>query len=140
MKKTLLLIVAALMLVGCEHQLMVPGPIKTCSGANGKDIKITYGDGYITVDWKKKVKQDEKIVFDLHPQNNAPSGINYKDLTISIIGKTANDAWLNRYMSDSGPDDHKIICVDGQSVGLYEYTVYVPGVGYIDPYVDVVPN
>jgi hypothetical protein len=92
------------------------------------------------VDWKQNVKQDEKIVFDLHPQNNPPSGINYKGLTISIIDKTAKDAWLNRYMSDSGSADRKIICVDGQSLGVYEYTVFVPGLGYVDPYVEVIPQ
>jgi len=139
-KTVLLLITSAAMLAACaDLNMRPPGQIKSCPGSNGKDIRIRYGDGYIEVDWKQTVKQDEKIVFDLHPQNNPPSGINYKDMTISIIGKTTDDSWLDRYMSYSGPGDHKVICVDGQSTGTYEYSVFVPGLGYVDPYVQVIP-
>lgn len=140
-KTTFLLGLTVAMLVGCAaHDRMPPAPIKTCSGSNGKDVKIKYGDGYIEVDWKKQVKRDEKIVFKLDPENNPSSGTDYEHLTISIIGKSTDDSWLTRDMAESDSAEQKIICVDGQAVGLYEYTVYVPGVGYIDPYVDVVEN
>jgi len=140
-KTTILLGLIGALLVGCASlDRMPPAPIETCPGSNGKDIKIKYGDGYIEVDWKKQVKQDEKIVFKLDPENNPSSGKDYEHLTISIIGKRAKDAWLTRNMAESDSAEQKIICVDGQAVDLYEYTVYVPGVGYIDPYVEIIPN
>lgn len=113
----------------------------TCTGSNGKDITIRYGDSRIEVTYKVKVnKIDEKIVLKLHPENNAASGVDYKTLPIRLEGKTPGAGWLDLWIADSDPEDKKIICVDNQNVGVYTYSVTVPGVGVIDPRVEVVDD
>jgi hypothetical protein len=134
MKRIIALLSTGLVLCACAP--LVP-QIKECPGANGKDVTIRYGDSRIEVTYKVNVNQDEKVVLKLHPENNAASGVNYDDLEIELKGKTSQDDWIDRKLkSTDGPNKH-IICVDGQAVGEYEYAVIVPGVGTIDPRIDV---
>lgn len=134
MIRIILLLLAGMAISGCAP--LVP-QIKECPGANGKDVTIRYGDSRIEVTYKVNVKQDEKVVLKLQPENNAASGTDYDEVEIELKGKTANDNWINRKLkSTDGPNKH-IICVDGQDVGLYEYAVIVPGVGTIDPRIEV---
>ena len=111
-----------------------------CPGSNGRDVTIKYGDSYIDVTYKVKVKQDEKIVLVLKPQNNAESGVDYKALDIRLIGETTKDRWLSRTLNDNDGESKKVICVDDQATGDYKYIVEVPGVGRIDPRVVVQPK
>jgi hypothetical protein len=114
--------------------------IKECEGSNGKDVTIKYGDSYIDVTYKVKVKQDEKIVLKLQPQNNSESGVDYKALDIHLIGETSKDSWLSRTLNANEVGAKMVICVDDENVGDYKYIVEVPGVGRIDPRVVVQPK
>ncbi len=135
MNKLTSLLVLALPLAACGTTTT---DIKECPGSNGKDVTIKYGDSYVTVTHKVSVKQDEKIVLKLKPEMNAVSGTNYQDLEIELVGKKQKDKWLDRKLRASDANSKKaVICVDGQDLGEYEYDVIVPGVGKIDPRVDV---
>lgn len=132
-----LLAVASVLLAGCATFPEV-ADIKECEGSNGHDIKITYGDSKIIVTNKVNVKRDEKLVIKFHPDNNSDEGRDYKNLDIFLIGKESKDGWLNRKVNANDENNKKaIICVDGQKAGLYSFLVLVPGVGQIDPRVEV---
>ena len=55
-----------------------------------------------------------------------------------LVGKEMKDQWLNLTLnSTQNNTPQAVICVDGKSAGSYYYQVIVPGVGEIDPRVDV---
>lgn len=147
MKANIMILVALAMLSACNPMGTTGGGTGSggstgttaCTGSNGKDITIRYGDSRIDVTYKVKVKKvDEKIVLKLQPENNSASGTDYKTLQIRIEGKTPGANWLDLWVADSDPADKKVICVDSQNVGVYTYSVTVPGVGTIDPRVEVI--
>lgn len=141
MQKIICLLIIAALAAGCApSKPKKSDPVKECEGSNGKDVTIKYGDSYIDVTYKVNVKQDEKIVLKLQPQNNAASGKDYKALDIYLIGETNKDTWINRALNANDGSKQKIICVDDEAVGEYKYIVEVPGVGQIDPRVKVLPK
>ena len=72
------------------------------------------------------------------PDHTSDNGVNYETLNISLIGKDAKSAWLTRTVNSTESASKKVtICVGGQEEGTYEYLVVVPGVGSIDPRVDI---
>ena len=108
-----------------------------CDGQGQVFIDIAYGDSHIAVTPKAKVKRKGEIVYRLKPDRNAESGVDYTEVAIEIDGKTSSDDWLNKttkYLKNK-----KIfVCVDqNQPLGQYNFAVTVPGVGTIDPRVDV---
>ena len=110
-----------------------------CSNANGVDMQIWYGDSSIKVSHRIKVKQEDAIVIKLHPQMSAPSGTDYKNMTIKIRGEKQKDAWLNKDIKSTDNKKARTICVKkDQKTGVYKYLVLVPTVGTIDPRVEVV--
>ena len=133
MGKVISVLATIVFAVGCE-------PILTddCEDANGVDAHLRYGDSSIQITHKIKVKQEEAIILKLHPQQNPPSGTNYNDLEIKLIGEKFKDKWLNKTLKASDGSSKKIICVMMQKEGEYKYIVKVPGVGEIDPRVDVI--
>lgn len=123
--------------------MVAPSPdtgttITECPGANGPDLKIWYGDAKIRVTNKVTAKQDGKLVIKMHPDASSDNGVDYKTLNISLIGKDAQSSWLTRTLNSTELASKKaVICVDGQAEGIYEYLVVVPGVGVIDPRVEI---
>ena len=112
--------------------------ITECPGAMGPDITISYGDGRIKVTNKVKTTSDGKVVIKMMPANNSDNGVDYKTLDITLIGKNAESAWLTRTLNSTESASKKAtICVDGKPEGEYEYIVVVPGVGMIDPRVEI---
>jgi hypothetical protein len=149
MKANIMILVALALLSACNTMGTTGGGTGSggstgataCTGSNGKDITIRYGDSRIDVTYKIKVnKADEKIVLKLQPENNSASGTDYETLQIRIEGKTPDASWLDLWVADSDPADKKVICVDSQNVGVYTYSVIVPGVGEIDPRVEVIDD
>lgn len=143
MTKMLILTVVSAVLGGCNHMIVSPGPdtgktIKECPGASGPDLKISYGDANISVTNKVTAKQDGRLVIKMHPDNTSDNGVDYKTLNISLIGKDAKSSWLTRTLNATESASKKaIICVDGEPEDTYEYLVVVPGVGTIDPRVEI---
>ena len=112
--------------------------ITECPGAMGPDITISYGDGRSKVTNKVKTTSDGKVVIKMMPANNPDNGVDYKTLDITLIGKNAESAWLTRTLNSTESASKKAtICVDGKPEGEYEYIVVVPGVGMIDPRVEI---
>ena len=137
MKRLLMLAGAVLLTAGCETFPEV-ADIQDCPGANGKDVTIEYGDSKIVVTHKVTAKQDEKVVFKLKPDNQSDEGVDYNDLEILVVGETRDSKWLNRKLRASDSNNKKTtVCIDGRKAGTYYYMVIVPGVGTIDPRVDV---
>jgi hypothetical protein len=55
-----------------------------------------------------------------------------------LVGKTSKSQWLNRKLRSSEEKNNKFrICIGDRPKGTYYYMVNVPGVGQIDPRVDV---
>ena len=143
MTRIMMLLLSGLILAGCNHFPVVPGPadgvaIKECEGAEGPDIQIWYGDSRIKVSNRVNAKPDGKLVIQMHPAATSENGVDYKTLNISLIGKNTKSAWLTRTINSTESASKKAtICVDGQPEGTYEYLVVVPGVGSIDPRIEI---
>lgn len=140
MKKIPIIIATTILLGGCS----TPGKFvgqntdNDCDGKGRVFIDIGYGDAYIYVTPKSKVKPKGEIVYKLKPDKNALSGVDYKEKTIEIDGKTSSDDWLNASPKYGDGKKKFFICVDqNQPAGSYNFEVVVPGVGTIDPRVDV---
>lgn len=133
MGKVISVLATVVFAAGCAPVLM-----HDCEDANGVDAHLRYGDSSIQITHKIKVKQEEAIILKLHPQQNPPSGTNYDDLEIKLIGEKFKDKWLNKTLKASDGSSKKIICVMMQKEGEYKYIVKVPGVGEIDPRVEVI--
>jgi len=143
MIKIVAVITAGFLIAGCPATPLVPGPatgqvINECPGANGPDMHIWYGDSKIRVTNKVTANSDGKLVIKMHPDNSSAEGIDYGTLDISLIGKDSTSNWLTRTLNASEQNSKKaIICVDGKPEGDYQYMVVVPGVGTIDPRVEI---
>lgn len=137
MKNPTLLTPAIILLAGCA-QFPEVADITDCPNAGGNDVKIDYGDSKIEVTHKVKAGRKEKVVFKLNPDNQSDEGVDYDELEIMVVGKTPNSKWLNRKFKASDTNNRKFtVCVDDRQKGTYYYMVIVPGVGTIDPRVDV---
>jgi hypothetical protein len=136
MNRIIPILAMAIFATGCETVSTVD-----CGDANGVDMQIRYGDSSIEVSHRIKVKRKDAILIKLHPQINAPSGTDYKNMEIEIRGEKRKDRWLNKKITST--DDKKTlrICVkEDQKPGDYKYLVIVPTVGTIDPRVEVEPD
>jgi len=138
MKKTIYLVALVMFLAGC----VTPGKFHAkntpnrCDGTGKVKIEIKYGDSSIQVTPKSNVKRRGEIIYDLKPEQNPQSGIDYETVLVTVNGKTASDIWLNAAGTKAGPD--LFICVDeNQPFGDYDFSVTVTGVGTIDPRVHV---
>ena len=137
------IIFAAFLFSACNQTMLVPGPadgvdIVECPGSEGPDIRIHYGDAHIKVTNRVSTTSDGKVVIKMFPDHTSDNGVNYETLNISLIGKNAKSAWLTRTVNATESASKKVtICVDGQPEDTYEYLVVVPGVGSIDPRVDI---
>ena len=148
MKRISLLLIAGLLLTGCEtldgYFEVFPDveDIEECPGASGKPLHIWYGDSTIVVDHKVSVKKKEVIKIILHPDFNSKkmkkedyvSEQDYEELEVVLVGKTSKAQWLNRKLKASDSNNKKFeICIGDRDYGTYRYLVRVPGVGQIDP-------
>lgn len=158
MNKNILLAISAVFMVGCATMAAPPRDFSDCPGNNKKDIRISYGDGFINVKHYSQASRsgDQKIVFDLRPQNlpqSVPkysrnrindamvgSGRDFANVAIRIKGKTASDAEvIDLHVAANDSDERKIVCLGNMPEGRYRFKVEVPDVGTIDPIIDIIP-
>jgi hypothetical protein len=111
-----------------------------CEDAHGIDAHIWYGDSHLKVSHKTTVKQEEAVLFKLHPDPNSDENVDYDEVTVHIVGKKPKDDWLNTSFKASDTEKKRTVCVLMQEVGEYEYFVKVEKVGTIDPRVKVEPK
>lgn len=150
MKKLILLAVGAALLAACSGMdRKPPKTIETCEldGLKEKKLKIRYGDGQIYADYFTQASKKEfrKIVFDLEglASQKPPkgSGVDYDKLVITIRSKTDTDVdVINFEISADDPVEYRTLCITNKDAKTYEYFIYVPGVGTIDPIIDIIPN
>lgn len=140
MKNITMVLVTSMVLGGCT----TPGKFVSlradndCAGKGRVFIDIAYGDAKIAVTPKAKAKQKGEIVYRLKPDKKPASGIDYKNVDVIIDGKTSSDDWLDASEKFGNGKNKVFVCVDqNQPPGPYNFSVTVPGVGTIDPRVDV---
>lgn len=145
MKRIVFLVCSSVVFAGCSsldsYFVVFPDEkdVEKCEGPAAHNLTIQYGDSKIVVDHKLKVKKKDVIEIKLKPDNTSfESGVNYKTLDIMLVGKTSKSQWLNRKLRSSESKNNKFrICVGERPKDTYYYMVHVPGVGKIDPRVDI---
>jgi hypothetical protein len=143
MQRTILMLLTTILVFGCAT---TDTPIE-CTGPDAPPVTIHYGDSEL---WVKPTRADVKrggnFVFILNALENPvtdPPDVHYKDVKVTVKGKTKADAWIVETSGTWNPpaSGHKLrICVPpDQATVEYEYTVTVVEVGYLDPRVKVSP-
>ena len=146
-RKSALLILSVL-LGGCFHTEIIRysdfpsvDEVSDCQGRAAPPLRIFYGDSKIKVDnhvYHIKKRDFDVFRVDLHPDNNSVEGADYEELEIMLIGKDAKSQWLNRKLKASDSNNGRFrFCVRDQRAGSYYFLLVVPGVGELDPRVDV---
>ena len=117
-------------------------------------VEVKYGDSYLKVTPKAKLKRDAGVKFVLKPKNEVAHSKNgskeSEDLLVTIKGErydrapgtsggTEDLTWLDK-SGTAGPNPHRylVACADAeQAEGTYFYSVEVEHVGKLDPRADV---
>ena len=143
-----LAVVTAFLGACAANSMKPPKEIETCDLDGKKElrVKVTYGDGHLDVNYFTQASKKEyrRIVFELDgkPSQAPPkgSGVNYDNLVITIRGKTDTDADVIDIEASANQEDrYKTVCISNKDERSYRYLIYVPGVGTIDPIIDIIP-
>lgn len=141
MKNAFLPVALALLSTACAS----PGPqLDGCAGlGKSKSVTVSYGDGWIDVTPKVKMKQKSVFVIKLKPKSKE-----YYNKLVTIEGKSVTPggagvsppSWLDT--SDTYNTRKKFVyCTPGtpsETTQVYKYSVEVgPGLLYVDPRIDV---
>ena len=113
-------------------------PIPTSCTANSSSmIVVKYGDSSIEVTHKVNVNKNENFKIRLDPANASSDPVNYKTMNVYFFGSTTNAQWLTEvYNADGQNQKDFTICADAPA-GEYKYMVVIPGIGTIDPRVEI---
>lgn len=141
MQRTILMVLSTMLMSGCAT---TDAPLE-CTGPDAPQVTIRYGDSQLSVNpTRAVVKRNGNFVFHLVPVNlpaTDPPNANYRDVDVTVEGKTADDAWIketNGTWTSTFPDRKLRICVPPmQDTVEYEYIVTVDTVGNLDPRVKV---
>lgn len=140
MKKMITIIAGLLFMSGCASEGKFIGANKDneCGGKGKVRIEVVYGDAFLKATPKSNAKRRGQVIYDLKPRNNQESGIDYSEVEVTIAGKTGSANWLNKKGKAREGRDKVFICVpQNQGTGAYDFSVEVPGVGKLDPRVNV---
>jgi hypothetical protein len=143
-----MLLILAILMAGCHTVEVVrfasfpeAGELDECGDRTSPTpLKIAYGDSKIDVKHVYKVRKTEYDAFTikLEPNKSMYANVDFDNLEIMIVGKTPNSQWLNRKLVASDSNSRRFkVCIEDRAKGNYYYNVIVPGVGQIDPRVDV---
>jgi len=102
----------------------------------GTWVKVNYGDSYLEVKPKVKLKKGSAWEFRLKPRTSA-----YEKMLVTIKGKSADsdDDWIN-VQGTFEKNKTLVICVDPdqeERVKTYEYLVEIQEIGTLDPRAEV---
>ena len=148
MIKTIALIGACMLVAGCPAtpvdvgenpgtgpSLVMPPP--TCTQGPASTITVKYGDSKIDVTHKVKVKKNKFLKLTLNPDNSSQEPVDYKSMNVYLFGNTPDAKWLDGVYNAGGQNQKSFdICADAP-VGHYKYMVVIPGVGTIDPRIEI---
>lgn len=105
------------------------------------EITISYGDAFIKADPATvKVCQRGTITVTLAPE------VSYEVMEVELKPRMKEEKWLKKAVravdlkknGKTKKSQFKIKVREDQAAGLYKYYVKVPGVGYLDPRVEVI--
>ncbi|MGK2925941.1 MAG: hypothetical protein ACSLE2_09980 [Lysobacterales bacterium] len=136
----LLTLAAAALLPACAVQPQTNGHHRCPTFA--PNVWVSYGDSYIKVNARKKVKPGCPLVFRLDPDGaGGPNGLDYDNVTVTIKGKEGEDGahWVAFSNTAAKTEDKRFSAsspVD-QKEGTYFYLVAVEKLGELDPRIDV---
>ena len=148
MKKLFLFMAIATMLAACSsngkpidlsfNSTVCSGPVRgfTVTG-------VGYGDSKIVVLPVSKVRANTEFRIRLIPERRPKTDlVDYETVDVTVMGKPGPSAWISGNGNYNGASAHWIPvgCVPASAaIGtVYEFTVEVAGVGWIDPRADVV--
>ncbi len=140
MNKAILIVAALVLAAGCGGKGGsttvggTPTPL-ACDDKTKKGIKIDFEDSSISAEAKKEFNKNTDSMLLVIDGKGDPA---YEDLKIHVYGEDATGAWLNVWASENDPDSAKTVCLENVPLGEYKYVVHVPGVGTLDPRVEVV--
>jgi hypothetical protein len=114
----------------------------TCSTTGWTLTAIHYGDSRIVVIPISEVVKDAEFRFILLPADERTDSIDYKDVTVKVVGKPPHDVWFEEKEGKASAGDGTIrVCMDGPSLAegdeIY-YIVEVENVGKLDPRAKVI--
>jgi hypothetical protein len=109
----------------------------TC-GTNGWTLTgIHYGDSRIVVIPISEVVEDGEFRFVLLPADEKTDTIDYKNVTVKVVGKPPADTWFTEKSGTASSGDGTIrVCIDASQVNPgdeFSYEVIVDTVGILDP-------
>ena len=151
MIKKIALVAGCTMLAGCPANppvdaSMNPGVTPppavgpaSCTQPTGPKprIIIKYGDSSIEVTHKIKSKQNNYFELRLDPSNSSADPVDFTTMNVFLIGADAKSQWLSGTYNAGGANQKTFdICADAPE-DMYKYTVVIPGVGMIDPRVEI---
>ena len=147
MIRTIAVLAACVLVSGCETTPIdeeVKPDTKRCTQGPVSQVTIKYGDSKIDVTHKVKVHKSNFLKLTLKPENSPhdpddslEKPVDYETLNIYLFGTTPDAKWLDGVYNAGGKNQRSFdICVDAP-VGHYKYMVVIPGVGTIDPRVEI---
>lgn len=109
----------------------------SCTTNSSSMIVVKYGDSSIDVTHRINVKKNKFFKIRLDPANSSSDPVDYTTMNVYVFGSTTNAQWLNA-VYNAGGQNHKDfdVCADAP-IGEYKYMVVIPGIGTIDPRIDI---
>jgi hypothetical protein len=111
-----------------------------CGKKGSVELKMKFGDAYLQATPKVKVKREGAIVLRLFPEKNPESGINYRELEVTLVGENEKAHWLNKKVKAADTEKGRVVICAGEDLelGEYKYLIKVPSVGELDPHAIII--
>lgn len=142
MFRTIPIILVALLLAGCpDGRFIKINEPNTCSTTGWTLTGIHYGDSRIVVIPISEVVEDGELRFVLLPADERTDTRDYKDVTVTVVGKPPA-TWFTPKTGEASSGDGTIrVCMDDTELDPgdeFEYEVIVDTVGTLDPRATVI--
>lgn len=134
------------LLAGCRHgEFIKINEPNTCGTTGWTLTGIHYGDSRIVVIPVSEVVEDGELRFVLLPADERTDTKDYKDVTVTVVGKPPASWFTPKTGKASSGDGTIRVCMDDTELDPgdeFEYEVIVDTVGVLDPRATVIirPN
>jgi hypothetical protein len=148
MIRTIAFVTIGALLVACETTPMntggdkVSAPVSgaastSCTSNSSQKITIKYGDSSIDVTHKINVKKGKNFKLILNPSNSSADPVDYTTMNVYLFGSTTDAQWLTDVYNAGGQNSKEFDICASADEGEYKYMVVIPGIGTIDPRVEI---
>ena len=114
----------------------------TCGTTGWTLTAIHYGDSRIVVIPVSEVVENGELRFVLLPADEKTDTVDYKNVTVKVVGKPPADSWFTEKSGTANSGDGTIrVCIDDSQVNPgdeFSYEVIVDTVGILDPRATVI--